>query len=311
MANEQHNTAPGYRPWLHRFALGTAGATFLLIIAGALVTSHDAGLSVPDWPLSYGQWMPPMSGGVLYEHGHRMVASFVGLLTILMAVWLWRVETRQWLRRLGWVLLVAVILQGLLGGLTVLFLLPWYISVSHAALAQLFFCLTASVALFTGRGWMEPIERTTVEGPVSLPRLSLLTTAAIFIQLVLGASLRHQAIGVTPHLLWAFAVAGLAGWTQWLALSQGTAASLRRAAMALTTLVVLQLGLGLAAYMGRLSTADTPQTPFVVVGITVVHVSAGALALATSVLLTLLAYRQFGTDEEAVGWIPAAGKLHP
>ena len=82
---------------LHRFALLTAAATFLLLIAGALVTSNDAGLAVPDWPLSFGTWMPPLVGNILYEHGHRMVATFVGLLTIILTVWLWRSEPRRWL----------------------------------------------------------------------------------------------------------------------------------------------------------------------------------------------------------------------
>ncbi len=102
LLKDQTNAIAGPRPWLHRFTAFTAGATFLLIIAGALVTSRDAGLSVPDWPLSYGQWMPPMVGGILYEHGHRMIATFVGFLTTVLAIWLWREEPRRWLRLLGW-----------------------------------------------------------------------------------------------------------------------------------------------------------------------------------------------------------------
>src|SRR6202166_872841 len=109
---------------VHRFAVFTACCTFLLLIAGALVTSNDAGLSVPDWPLSYGSLTPPMVGGIFYEHGHRVIASFVGLLSIVLAVWLWRVEPRRWVRRLGWAALGAVVAQGLLSGLTVLFFLP-------------------------------------------------------------------------------------------------------------------------------------------------------------------------------------------
>ncbi len=115
-----------------------------LLIAGALVTSNDAGLSVPDWPLSYGSLLPPMVGGIFYEHGHRMIASFVGLLSIVLAVWLWRVESRRlgerWLRWLGVAALGAVVAQGMLGGITVLFFLPPAVSSAHATLAQLFFC---------------------------------------------------------------------------------------------------------------------------------------------------------------------------
>src|ERR1700752_4765827 len=112
-------------PWLHRYAVLLACCTLLLVVAGALVTRNDAGLSVPDWPLSYGKLMPPMEGGILYEHGHRTVATTVGLLTIVSMIWLFRSERRNWLRRLGAIALLAVILQGVLGGLTVLLLLPW------------------------------------------------------------------------------------------------------------------------------------------------------------------------------------------
>src|SRR6202034_1132356 len=106
-----------------------AVCTLLLVVAGASVTSNQAGLSVPDWPLSYGQVMPQMTGGVLFEHGHRMVAAFVGFLTVVLAIWLARVERRAWMKKLGWIALLAVIVQGLLGGLTVKMLIPPAVSV--------------------------------------------------------------------------------------------------------------------------------------------------------------------------------------
>src|ERR1700747_3609643 len=121
--------AKNYRSGLPRFAILLAFCTLLLVWAGGLVTSNDAGLSVPDWPLSYGKLMPPMEGGVLFEHGHRMVATTVGMLTIGLAIWLARAEKRRWLRRLGWVALAAVIAQGLLGGMTVIFMLPKPVSI--------------------------------------------------------------------------------------------------------------------------------------------------------------------------------------
>src|SRR3954463_15523843 len=114
----------GYRKGLHAWSIVLAACTLVLVVAGALVTSRDAGLSVPDWPLSYGKLMPPMEGGVRYEHSHRMVATTVGLLTIVLAVWLWRIDPRRWMRRLGLVALAVVIAQGLLGGMTVIFMLP-------------------------------------------------------------------------------------------------------------------------------------------------------------------------------------------
>ena len=150
--------------WLNRFNRFLVFATFCLIIAGGLVTSTDSGLSVPDWPKSYGMWMPPMVGGVFYEHGHRMVASFVGFLTVIFTAWLWIKEPRKWVRVLGSIALAAVITQGVLGGLTVLYFLPTSISVAHATLAQSFFCLTVALSLFTSREWKQPQPKVAVEG---------------------------------------------------------------------------------------------------------------------------------------------------
>src|SRR5712692_4704038 len=134
---------------VHRFAVLVACATFFLIIAGANVTSHDAGLATSDWPLSNGQVFPKMVGNLFWEHGHRLVATTVGLLTIGLAIFLYRVEQRRWLRRLGLVALGAVIAQGLLGGLTVKLMLPLIVSAAHATLAQLFFCTLVSLTVFT------------------------------------------------------------------------------------------------------------------------------------------------------------------
>src|SRR5688500_5578535 len=141
--------------WRHRFAVATVAATLALIFIGGLVTSTGSGLSVPDWPLSYGMLMPPMVGGVFYEHGHRMAASFVGLLTLILAVWTARVEARPGVRRLAWSALWAVVAQGVLGGLTVLLYLPPAISVAHACLAQTFLCLTIALAYATSREWLQ------------------------------------------------------------------------------------------------------------------------------------------------------------
>src|SRR6476619_5225138 len=135
-----------YNRALHRFATFTALWTFVLIIAGALVTSNDAGLSVPDWPTSFGSLykIPKLVGGVKFEHTHRMIAQGAGLLTIIMAVWMWRSEKRRWLRILAIAAVGTVIAQGILGGLTVLFFLPAPISSAHAALAQTFFCIAVA-----------------------------------------------------------------------------------------------------------------------------------------------------------------------
>ena len=138
---------------LHRFAVLTAGATFVLLFVGGLVTSTGSGLAVPDWPLSFGMLLPPMRGGVLFEHGHRLAAALVGGLTVALALWTVVSEPRPGVRALGLTALLAVILQGVLGGVTVLYKLPLAVSVTHACLAQAFFCLTVTLALVTGAGW--------------------------------------------------------------------------------------------------------------------------------------------------------------
>jgi len=185
----------GYQKGLHRFAVLLACCTFILVIAGGMVTSTDSGLAVPDWPLSYGQLMPPMVGGIFYEHGHRIVATLVGFLTTVFAAWLWLREPRRWMRILGVAAFVAVCLQGLLGGLTVLYLLPLSVSVSHATLAQSFFSLTVFLALSTSRWWGEG-QRGIAEGDSRMRIMSLLVAGSVFVQLILGALMRHTNSGL-------------------------------------------------------------------------------------------------------------------
>src|SRR5947207_6415109 len=145
---------------LHRFARVVAGCTVLLVLAGSLVTSTGSGLSVPDWPTTYGWNMfafPPSKwvGGIFYEHGHRLIASTVGFLTIVLSAWIWLADSRRWMRWFGVGALVAVVAQGILGGLTVLYFLPPAVSTAHAALAEIFFCMTVAIALFTSPGWID------------------------------------------------------------------------------------------------------------------------------------------------------------
>src|SRR5580698_636776 len=185
-----------YNPGLHRWSILLACCTLLLVVAGGLVTSRDAGLSVPDWPLSYGKLMPKMEGGIFFEHGHRMVATTVGMLTIGLAIWLARAEKRRWLRRLGWVALAAVIVQGLLGGMTVIFMLPKPVSISHACLAQLFFSTTVLIALFTSAEWRKETPMVGDSGSPSLHALASAVPLCVLGQVALGAAARHKALGV-------------------------------------------------------------------------------------------------------------------
>ena len=277
---------------LYRLALFTVFSTLSLLVAGALVTSNDAGLSVPDWPLSYGQWMPPMTGGVFYEHGHRMIASFVGLLTVILAAWVSRVEPRSWVRRLGWTAVCAVVIQGVLGGITVLFLLPTLVSVSHACLAQLFFCVVSALALTLSPSWKneERNQSKTLldEGTFPLFQLTIAVNAAVFLQHILGAMLRHKALGVVPHLLTAGIVTLL---TIWVVVRISSRYSkdwvIWGWALTLNALVAVQLLLGAAAYWVRHVTEFSPQPLLPMVVLTSAHLVVGALVLAASVLLTM------------------------
>src|SRR5580704_15210313 len=189
-----------YKAGLYRWSLLLAFCTLLLVVAGGLVTSRDAGLSVPDWPLSYGRLMPPMEGGILYEHGHRMIATTVGMLTIVSLIWLWKVETRRWMKWLGVAALIAVIAQGVLGGLTVIYLLPWWISSSHASLAQLFFSTTVAIVIFTSDWWLRAPVRVDEEARYPIRGLSLAAPLCVLGQLALGAAARHKAIGSIWHI---------------------------------------------------------------------------------------------------------------
>jgi cytochrome c oxidase assembly protein subunit 15 len=195
------NKEDAYNPWLHRFAKIVAGATFLLIVIGGLVTSTGSGLSVPDWPNTYGHFMfsyplSGMVGGILYEHGHRMIASVVGLLTTILAVWLWIKEPRRWVKWLGVSAFVAVLTQGILGGLTVLYLLPTPISVLHGCLAQTFFCMTIAIAVVTSPGWQEQTPKLDIEGKPNPQNVAFLTLFAVFGQLIIGATMRHMGAGL-------------------------------------------------------------------------------------------------------------------
>ncbi len=299
---------------LHRFALFTASCTAFLIFVGGLVTSTESGLAVPDWPLSYGMLFPPLIGGIFYEHGHRMVAAFVGLLTVIQTVWIWLCEERKWVRWLSLAALAAVIIQGLLGGLTVIYLLPTPISMTHACLAQTFFCLTIALALFTSPTWKRglPLICTKAED-LALPSLCALTTGAVYLQLLLGALMRHTKSGLAipdfplafgglippiatdkvlihfSHRLGALLVTIMAIWTfMRIKGIYSEYALLYRPALVLMLLVGVQLLLGAVTIWT--SKAVIPTTA---------HVANGALVLGTSFLLTIRAFAMVVQKEPA------------
>jgi heme a synthase len=277
---------------LHRFAVFTAACTFLLLIAGALVTSNDAGLAVPDWPLSYGTVFPPMVGGIKWEHGHRLVATAVGILTIILAVWAWRRESRRWVRNLAWGALGLVIAQGILGGITVKFFLPPWVSSAHATLAELFFVTVISLGVFTSQWWLSDLAQLEDHKSPHLRALTIWTSVLILLQVVLGAAFRHNAFGIIPHVIGAIIVAGMVFWTV-LAVSRrfGTVKDLRCAARYLEICLGVQLLLGGAAYWAVLAARDAVQPTPLYVAITVSHVAIGALTFAASAFLALHCFR--------------------
>jgi cytochrome c oxidase assembly protein subunit 15 len=273
-----------------------AGWTFLLIIAGALVTSNDAGLSVPDWPTSFGSLykIPKLVGGVKFEHTHRMIAQGAGLLTMVLAVWTWRVEKRRWLRLLAIAALGIVIAQGILGGITVWFYLPAAVSSAHAALAQTFFCIVVAMAVFTTRKWIE--EHPPVEFDQRRPSLFTLTLLSIFVlyvQLTLGAMFRHHGLSWWPHVVHAVVVSFVLAWTAVRALTTYSQIdAVRRPAILMLSLLIAQLCLGFTAFLTRIAWGrDAVQPELTMVISTVAHVAVGALLLATTVILAIQVWR--------------------
>jgi cytochrome c oxidase assembly protein subunit 15 len=279
--------------WLHRYATFVALATFLLIIAGALVTSNDAGLSVPDWPTSFGSFrMPRMVGGVKFEHGHRMIAGTVVILTVILAVWLWKREERRWVQRLGGIAVLTILAQALLGGITVLYYLPVDISVAHACLAQLFFCIMVSIALFTKSDWHSDRPKLEDASTPSLRHLSIATTISVFVQLMLGAAFRHHGFRIMAHVLVAAVVTIMVFWLLVRVLSGfHNEPRLQRPALFVAGLLVIQIGLGIGSYFAVIRSQNAPQPLPAVVAVTTTHLAVGALLLASCLVLTLAVHR--------------------
>ncbi len=293
---------------LHRFALGLACGVVLLIAAGALVKSKEAGLAVPDWPLSYGSLNPPrwwQIENVRAEHGHRLIAGAVALCTVALAVVTARREPRRWVRGLAWIAVGAVLAQAALGGVTVIFFLPTAVSVGHAALAEIFLCVVVALAVVTSRRWQAigAVEAPRDLGPI--PIAAAFATALIYLQILIGAVMRHTGAGLAipdfplafgrlvpprfdfaiaihyAHRLGALAVAG--------AVAIVLASVLRRArrdrgllaaALAMALLVAVQVALGAAVVLGGRA-----------VPVNTAHVATGATLLAASLVLTLMSWR--------------------
>jgi heme a synthase len=238
--------------------------------------------------------MPRMVGGVRFEHSHRMIAEFIGLLTIGIAIWIWRSDRRRWMKYLGAGAVATVIAQGVLGGITVLHYLPPAVSTGHAAVAQTFFCVAVCIAIFTGRQWVEEVPRIEIDPRrLSLRTLTLLSIFVLYLQLILGAMFRHHGLSWWPHVANAVIVAFVISWTSIRALSRHSKIdAVRRPAITLLSLLIAQLCLGFVAFLTRVAwgkDAVQPELPMVVS--TVAHVAVGALILATSVVLAIQVWR--------------------
>ena len=334
-------------PWLYRFAVLTAAVTVGLIVAGATVTSTGSGDAVPDWPLAYGSFFPRMVGGVLIEHSHRLIAGLTASLIAVLAFWLWRREPRRWVRHLGVWVLVAVLAQAALGGLRVLIIsqedlqaaalrvtgvghvnpVRIGIAATHAFLAQVVLCLTFVLAATTAPAGLDARPGGGASRPGPARGLMAALVLAVFVQLMLGALMRHMGAGlVVPDFPRVFG-----GW--WPAMDRLPYNPQAPFAVPFETyrlqvlvhfshrvmaLVVTGLVAGVAGYFWRTRRAAGPWTspiPGRLVGglvaltaaqvglgalaiwtqkavpVTIAHVAVGALLLGSSVLLLLWTWR--------------------
>ena len=281
-----------YHPGVHRYAVFVFCWTILLLVAGALVTSNEAALAVPDWPTSYGTFTPPMYGGIFYEHSHRLIAGALGIFLIIEAVVIWSCEKRRWLRWFALAAVCGVIAQAILGGQVVIQLLHYWLPVLHACFAQIMLGAILSLAVFTSKWWTEEQPALDDHGGISIHTIVIVNAVVTFLQVFLGAGFRHQDMPIWPHIVGAIVVLGVMSWTAAVLRRRfDSSRELRFGRSLLHAMVGTQLLLGGAAYWSRLVTQDAPQPMPVMVVLTVVHTVFGALVFATSILVVLLCYR--------------------
>ena len=298
-----------YNPGVHRFANFVVAWTVLLFIAGALVTSNNAALSVPDWPKSFGTWFPSLrqlAGGAFFEHSHRVIAGGLGIFTLALAILIWLKDKRRWLRWFGVIAVAGVVVQALLGGEVVRQLLHYWLPVIHACFAQIVFAAVLSIAVFTSRWWVSEHAQLEDAGTASIHTLAILNAAVIFFQVVLGAGFRHQDIPVWPHIAGAFIVLAMVVWTAVVLRKRfGASREMSRARILLHAVFGTQFVLGFGAYWSRLTTADAPQPMPVMVALTVTHTVVGALLFALSVVVVLICYRLVPRRREVAATAPS------
>lgn len=294
--------------WPAAFAGVLAVATLLLLSIGGVVTGYEAGLAVPDWPNTFGMFMflyplSKMTGGIYYEHAHRLMGSLVGLSTLVFAIYVHAVEPRIWLRRLALVALAAVVLQGILGGLRVTgrftlsaessALAPnLALAVVHGVLGQAFFALVAAMRVFLSRAWSEVPAPGGPPGGAYPPALGIVAVVLLLVQLAIGATVRHATWGLHLHLTLAVAVVVVTGLH---ALRAWRLPAELRVAHRLSGWVLgglgLQILLGFAALAAVMVVPGGGRPPAWHVLLTTAHQTVGALLLAGQTALALLCWR--------------------
>ena len=291
--------------WRHRFTLLTGAATLLLMAWGAFVTSINAGLAVPDWPSSFNSYDPfnPWPEWwkitpVLAEHGHRLLGMLAGLLTLILAAWTWIAERRRWLKVLAAIALALVILQGVLGGLRVVWL-SLDLAVVHACMAQLFLGLVTGMALFTSKTWLDEDARETGDpaaNPSFLRRAAVGALVVLYMQIILGALLRHPGTGIDPllaglHIFGAVLATGAIAYLFAYVFRRFRGARIAYpAARLLLLLAVVQVLLGVTAYVATLDDQGMLEPGNLQVITNTAHMVVGALLMAAAACAALGAF---------------------
>ena len=296
----------------HRFSVLTFLIAILLLGWGAFVTSINAGMAVPDWPTSFNSYSPfnPIEGWwkmtpVFAEHGHRLLGALIGFLTLVLTIWTWLSDQRQWMRRVALGALFLVILQGVLGGLRVV-LISVDLAVVHTLVAQLYFSLLAAMILFVSQPWLAARETQGINVSTRMKKVILFAPLLVYLQIFLGALLRHPGVGINPfyaglHIGTAIIVSIYLVWMRSLLLKNfPQELFLRRLTTSSTVLLGIQVSLGLLAYFVILDEKGMVRPSDLQVITNSAHLIIGALLLANTVCIFLYSMRRSAAGIERI-----------